>query len=74
MLMERLNSARACYWFHTHGVHIAGIVIFPGDEESGRQASGFFSGSDIMKDIVNSRQINIQRYLDELTTILKYVF
>lgn len=55
-------------------MHIAGVVIFPGDEESGRQASGFFSGSDIMKDIINSRQINIQRYLDELTTILKYVF
>jgi hypothetical protein len=26
-----------------------------------------------MKDIINSWQINIQRYLDELTTILKYV-
>ena len=55
-------------------MHIAGVVIFPGDEESGRQASGFFSGSDIMKDIINARQLNIQRYLDELTTILRYVF
>jgi hypothetical protein len=53
--MERLNSTQAYYWFRTHGVHIAGVVIFPGDEESGRQASGFFSGSDIiMKDIINS--------------------
>ncbi|KAJ8581493.1 hypothetical protein M405DRAFT_847013 [Rhizopogon salebrosus TDB-379] len=51
---------------------LLGVVIFPGDEESGRQVSGFFSGSDIMKDIINARQLNIQRYLDELTTILRY--
>ncbi|OJA15094.1 hypothetical protein AZE42_13809, partial [Rhizopogon vesiculosus] len=37
-------SSSASYWFCTHGVHIAGIMIFPGDEESGRQASGFFLG------------------------------
>ncbi|OAX31971.1 hypothetical protein K503DRAFT_805624 [Rhizopogon vinicolor AM-OR11-026] len=65
-------SSLASYRFHTHGVHIAGIAIFPGDEESGRQASGFFSGSPIMKDIINAQQLNIQHYLDEVTTILKY--
>ncbi|OJA21345.1 hypothetical protein AZE42_12720 [Rhizopogon vesiculosus] len=65
-------SSSASYWFRTHGVHIAGVVIFPGNEESGRQASGFFSGSNIMKDIVNAGQLNAQRYLDELTMILKY--
>ncbi|KAJ8580672.1 hypothetical protein M405DRAFT_869310 [Rhizopogon salebrosus TDB-379] len=65
-------STSASFWFRTHGVHIAGVMIFPGDEESGRQASGFFSGSDIMKDIINAQQLNIQHYLDELTTILRY--
>ncbi|KAG1738080.1 uncharacterized protein EDB91DRAFT_1082840 [Suillus paluster] len=65
-------SKAAGYWYHTHGIHISGVAIFPGHEDAGRQASGFFSGSDIMKDIINARQLDISRILDELTTILKY--
>ncbi|KAG1882377.1 hypothetical protein F4604DRAFT_1921545 [Suillus subluteus] len=65
-------SKAAGYWYRTHGIHISGVAIFPGHEDTGRQASGFFSGSDIMKDIINARQLDISRILDELTTILKY--
>ncbi|KAG1882246.1 hypothetical protein F4604DRAFT_1921988 [Suillus subluteus] len=73
MLRVRDDFSKAAgYWYRTHGIHISGVAIFPGHEDAGRQASGFFSGSDIMKDIINARQLDISRILDELTTILKY--
>ncbi|KAG2083551.1 uncharacterized protein F5147DRAFT_782873 [Suillus discolor] len=62
----------AAYWHRTHGIHIAGVAIFPGDEEAGRQASGLFAGSDMVKALINSHQLDIKHWLDELTTILKY--
>jgi hypothetical protein len=52
--MERLSITQAGYWYCTHGIHISGVAIFPGHEDAGHQASGFFSGSDIMKDIINA--------------------
>ncbi|KAG2047009.1 hypothetical protein BDR06DRAFT_1014263 [Suillus hirtellus] len=62
----------AAYWHHTHGIHIAGVAIFPSDEEAGRQASGLFASSDMVKALVNSHQLDIKHWLDELTTILMY--
>ncbi|KAG1740125.1 uncharacterized protein EDB91DRAFT_1248452 [Suillus paluster] len=62
----------AAYWHRTHGIHIAGVAIFPGDEEAGHQASGLFAGSDMVKALINSHQLDIKCWLDELTTILKY--
>ncbi|KAG1838528.1 hypothetical protein DFJ58DRAFT_733783 [Suillus subalutaceus] len=50
----------AAYWHRTHGIHIAGVAIFPGDEEAGHQPSSIHI------------QLDIKRWLDELTTILKY--
>ncbi|KAG1789794.1 hypothetical protein EV424DRAFT_1355580, partial [Suillus variegatus] len=67
-----LTTIKAAYWHRTHGIHIAGVAIFPGDEEAGRQASGLFSGSDMIKALINSHQLDIKHWLDELTTILKY--
>ncbi|KAG1772921.1 hypothetical protein EV702DRAFT_1201191 [Suillus placidus] len=62
----------AAYWHCTHGIHIAGVAILPGDEEAGHQASGLFAGSDMVKALINSHQLDIKCWLDELTTILKY--
>ncbi|KAJ8587513.1 hypothetical protein M405DRAFT_863664 [Rhizopogon salebrosus TDB-379] len=45
-LMMRVHddfSKLAGYWFRTHGIHIGGVAIFPGYEDAGCQASGFFS-------------------------------
>ncbi|KAG2737941.1 hypothetical protein P692DRAFT_201812433 [Suillus brevipes Sb2] len=47
MAVREMFAKSALYWHRTYGIHVAGIVIYPGDEESGRQASGFFAGSDI---------------------------
>ncbi|KAG2046092.1 hypothetical protein BDR06DRAFT_1039184 [Suillus hirtellus] len=69
---SKITTIKAAYWHRTHGIHIAGVVIFPGDEEAGHQASGLFAGSDMVKALINSHQLDIKRWLDELTTILKY--
>ncbi|KAG2074338.1 hypothetical protein BDR04DRAFT_1151411 [Suillus decipiens] len=60
----------AAYWHCTHGIHIAGAAIFPSDEEGGHQASGLFSSLDMVKALINSHQLDIKHWLDELTTIL----
>ncbi|KAG1851938.1 hypothetical protein F4604DRAFT_1686759 [Suillus subluteus] len=74
-LMTAVHEAfakSASYWYRTHGIHITGITIYPGDEESGRQASGFFAGSNMVKALIDARQVDVKRLIDELTTILKY--
>ncbi|KAG2087445.1 uncharacterized protein F5147DRAFT_658951 [Suillus discolor] len=43
-----------------------------GDEESGRQASGFFAGSDIVKALIDAQRVDAKHMIDEITTILKY--
>ncbi|KAG2063363.1 hypothetical protein BDR04DRAFT_1123310 [Suillus decipiens] len=50
----------ALYWHRTYGIHVAGIVIYPGDEESGRQASGFFVGSDIVKALIDTQYKDLE--------------
>ncbi|KAG1730174.1 hypothetical protein EDB19DRAFT_1912998 [Suillus lakei] len=63
----------AAYWHCTHGIHIAGVAIFPGDEEAGQSGSqGCSPALTWSKPFINSHQLDIKRWLDELTTILKY--
>ncbi|KAG1730470.1 hypothetical protein EDB19DRAFT_1832032 [Suillus lakei] len=69
---SKITTIKAAYWHRTHGIHIAGVAIFPGDKEAGHQASGLFTGSDMVKALINSHQLDIKHWLDELTTILKY--
>ncbi|KAG1904973.1 uncharacterized protein F5891DRAFT_976551 [Suillus fuscotomentosus] len=35
------SQESAGYWYHTHGIHISGVAIFPGYEDAGHQASGY---------------------------------
>ncbi|KAG1900867.1 uncharacterized protein F5891DRAFT_1188365 [Suillus fuscotomentosus] len=72
MAVHDAFTKSAAYWHRTHGIHIASVAIFPGDKEAGRQASGLFAGSDMVKALINSHQLDIKCWLDELTTILKY--
>ncbi|KAG2139152.1 uncharacterized protein EDB93DRAFT_1253077 [Suillus bovinus] len=72
MAVHGAFTKSAAYWHRTYGIHIAGVAIFPGDEEAGHQASGLFAGSDMVKALINSHQLDIKCWLDEITTILKY--
>ncbi|KAG1890427.1 uncharacterized protein F5891DRAFT_1198234 [Suillus fuscotomentosus] len=72
MAVRDAFTKSAAYWHRTHGIHIAGVAIFPGDKEAGCQASGLFASSDMVKALINSHQLDIKCWLDELTTILKY--
>ncbi|KAG1760794.1 hypothetical protein EDD22DRAFT_954627 [Suillus occidentalis] len=72
MFAKLMSAVLALYWHHTYRIHVAGIVIYPGDEESGCQASSFFVGSDIVKALIDTQQVNAKHMIDEITTILKY--
>ncbi|KAG2744473.1 hypothetical protein P692DRAFT_201808422 [Suillus brevipes Sb2] len=71
MAVREMFAKSALYWHRTYGIHVAGIVIYPGDEESGRQASGFFAGSDIVKALIDAQRVDAKHMIDEITTILK---
>ncbi|KAG2104649.1 uncharacterized protein F5147DRAFT_775471 [Suillus discolor] len=72
MAVREIFAKSALYWHRTYRIHVAGIVIYPGDEESGRQASGFFAGSDIVKALIDAQRVDAKHMIDEITTILKY--
>ncbi|KAG2125133.1 hypothetical protein DEU56DRAFT_759457 [Suillus clintonianus] len=72
MAVREMFAKSALYWHRTYGIHVAGIVIYLGDEESGRQASGFFAGSDIVKALIDAQRVDAKHMIDEITTILKY--
>ncbi|KAG2109834.1 uncharacterized protein F5147DRAFT_772685 [Suillus discolor] len=72
MAVCEMFAKSALYWHRTHGIHVTGIVIYPGDEESGRQASGFFAGSDIVKALIDAQKVDAKHMIDEITTVLKY--
>jgi hypothetical protein len=57
-----------------YGIHVTGIVIYPGNEESGCQASGFFVGSDIVKTLIDAQQVDAKHVIDEIMIILKCIF
>ncbi|KAG1833613.1 hypothetical protein DFJ58DRAFT_736051 [Suillus subalutaceus] len=72
MAVREMFAKSALYWHRTYGIHVAGIVIYPGDEESGRQASSFFAGSDIVKALIDAQRVDAKHMIDEITTILKW--
>ncbi|KAG1888478.1 uncharacterized protein F5891DRAFT_987770 [Suillus fuscotomentosus] len=55
--VHEVFAKSASYWYHTHGIHIAGITIYPGDEESSRQASGFFHLIDELTTILKYKDL-----------------
>ncbi|KAG1899743.1 uncharacterized protein F5891DRAFT_1189553 [Suillus fuscotomentosus] len=74
LMMEvcEMFAKSALYWHCTHRIHVAGIVIYPGDEESGHQASGFFAGPGIVKALIDAQKVDAKHVIDEITMILKY--
>lgn len=49
---------------------MAGVVIYTGTDERGRQASGIFGGT-LIKDLINERQADLKQLIDYTSTVIK---
>lgn len=57
----------------TQGVHVFGFSIYTGDEEGGRQAAGMWSGSDVVRRVIEAHAVDLRRMIDWWTTCIKCV-
>jgi hypothetical protein len=58
----------------TQGVHISGFSIYTGDKEGGRQAVGMWSGSNVVRRVIEVHAVDLRTMIDWWTTCIKYVF
>lgn len=52
---------------------MVGAVLHVGTDAGGRQASTFFGGNNIIKDLLESTHIDVRGLLDQLITAVKFV-
>ncbi|KAH7903410.1 hypothetical protein BJ138DRAFT_1120416, partial [Hygrophoropsis aurantiaca] len=53
-------------------IEVVGIVVYTGSDAGGAQSSGLFAGSDIARQIINDKQVDVQRLVDYASTVFKY--
>ena len=54
-------------------IEVVGAVIYTGSDPVGHQLSSIFTGSSVMRSLVNVNQANVQQWIDKLATAIKYV-
>jgi hypothetical protein len=52
---------------------IMGVILYTGPESAGTQASAIFGGSDHVKILIEGHEIDVKKWIDRLTTAVKYV-
>lgn len=52
-------------------VEIVGAIIYTGNDPIGHQLSRIFTGSGLMRTLVNVNSANVQQWLDNLATAIK---
>lgn len=50
------------------------MVVYVGPDPAVRQTSTLFGGSPIVRELIQSSSVDLRRFLDNITTALKYVF
>ncbi|KAI6141691.1 hypothetical protein BKA82DRAFT_4018669 [Pisolithus tinctorius] len=58
-------------WSTLEDIEIAGVVMYVGQDPAGRQTSGIFGGSDIIRKYINDCAIDVRGLMDKYTAIFK---
>ncbi|KAI6154747.1 hypothetical protein BKA82DRAFT_23306, partial [Pisolithus tinctorius] len=58
-------------WSNLEDIEIVGVVMYVGQDPAGRQTSGIFGGSEMIRNFINENGINVQSLMDKYTTIFK---
>jgi hypothetical protein len=52
------------------GIEVVGLVLYLGNDEMCRQASGFFAGSKILADLLDEKQTDVKSLINYLTAAI----
>ncbi|KAI6097091.1 hypothetical protein F5141DRAFT_1220371 [Pisolithus sp. B1] len=58
-------------WSNLEDIEIVGAVMYVGQDPAGRQMSGIFGGSEVMRDFINEKAIDVQGLMDKYMAIFK---
>jgi hypothetical protein len=50
------------------------MIVYTGPDPTVRQTSTLFGGSPIVRELIQSSSMDLRRFLDNITTALKYAF
>lgn len=49
------------------------MVVYKGHDSVARHAAGWFGGSTFVRELINSHELQLAKWLDYVTTVIKYV-
>ncbi|KAI5985259.1 hypothetical protein EDD15DRAFT_2374303 [Pisolithus albus] len=64
-------SGLAEAWSNLEDIEIIGTVMYVGQDPAGRQTSGIFGGSEVIRNFINENSIDVRALLDKYTAIFK---
>ncbi|KAI5988021.1 hypothetical protein EDD15DRAFT_2199196 [Pisolithus albus] len=64
-------SGLAEAWSNLEDIEIIGTVMYVGQDPAGRQTSGIFGGSEVIRNFINENGIDVRALLDKYTAIFK---
>ncbi|KAI6137254.1 hypothetical protein F5141DRAFT_1060119 [Pisolithus sp. B1] len=64
-------SGLAEAWSNLEDIEIVGAAMYVGQDPAGHQTSGIFGGSEVIRDFINEKAIDIQGLMDKYTAIFK---
>ncbi|KAI6011722.1 hypothetical protein BKA83DRAFT_4131595 [Pisolithus microcarpus] len=64
-------SGLAEAWSNLEDIEIVGAVMYVGQDPAGRQTSGIFGGSDVVREFINAKAIDVRGLMDKYTAIFK---
>ncbi|KAI6010297.1 hypothetical protein BKA83DRAFT_4132797 [Pisolithus microcarpus] len=66
-------SGLAEAWSNLEEIEIAGVVMYVGQDPAGRQTSGIFGGSDMVRNFINQHAVDVRAQMDKYTSVFKYL-
>ncbi|KAI6141231.1 hypothetical protein BKA82DRAFT_4362335 [Pisolithus tinctorius] len=64
-------SGLAEAWSNLEDIEIVGAVMYVGQDPAGRQTSGIFGGSEMIRNFINENGIDVRSLMDKYTAIFK---
>jgi hypothetical protein len=50
---------------------VIGVLLYTGTDPAGKQLSAIFTGSDVVRELIEVNQTDVRALLDQLTTAVK---
>ncbi|KAI6011931.1 hypothetical protein PISMIDRAFT_17530 [Pisolithus microcarpus 441] len=66
-------SGLAEAWSNLKEIEIAGVVMYVGQDPAGRQTSGLFGGSDMVRNFIHQHAVDVRAQMDKYTSVFKYL-